>query len=140
VLGLECSQCGLDELLCDAAACQVMPNERVAGPALREQLGATAGEPSVVEDADTGEARERFVACGRSDARALQALKQLALREIPARQGLRGPAHRLVAAQLSVESAGSFAAELRSYDQACGQDHLRRQGAPALAVELDFDL
>jgi hypothetical protein len=117
VLGLERGQCGLDELLCDATACQVVPNERVAGTALREQLGPTAGEPFVVDDADTGEARDGFVAYGRSDAGALQALRQFALRQIPARQGPRGPIHRLVAAQLSVESAGPFAAELRSYDQ-----------------------
>lgn len=118
MLGLERGQCRFDELVGDAAACQVVPNERVAGTSLREQLGATASEPFVVDDADTGEARDGLVACGWSDPGALQTLSQLALRQIPARQGPRGPAHRLVPAQLSVESAGPFASELRSHDQA----------------------
>ena len=118
MLGLEPGQCRLDYLAGDAAASQVVPNERVAGSALREQLGAPPGEPVVVDEADTGEARDGLVAYGRSDARALQALTELALRQIPTSQGPRGPAHRLVPVQLPVESAGPFAVELLAHGQA----------------------
>ena len=118
MLGLEPGQCRFDELVGDAAACQIVPNERVAGTSLREQLGATESEPFVVDDADTGEACDGLVACGRSDAGALQTLTQFAFRQIPARQGPRGPAHRVVPAQLSVDSAGPFASELASDHQA----------------------
>jgi hypothetical protein len=121
MLGLEAGQSSLDQFFGEPAAGEVVPNQGISGVPLREQFGPPPSDSLVVDRPGRGQSSDHLASLARSDARARQPLAQLAFGQIPARKHSRRTAHRLMAAQLSIEPAGPLAIELDSDRQVGGQ-------------------
>jgi hypothetical protein len=128
-----------DELWRDSAPVEVVPDEQVAGPAPREELGATVRKPCVVDCSGPHEPVDSLLPRRCRQVAASEPFGELPLGEIASRDRTRGSPERLVLLELMPQAPGALPVELDADVEPSREHDLRRQDSPGLTLERHLD-